>query len=72
MCWLLLFTVQGFYLVQLLIQPSNLKAYWPLDEFAEGATVSGTNSIRDLSGNGNHGTPSNSPTGRAERVLSYP
>ena len=58
--------------IPLQIQPSNLKAYWPLDEFADGATASGAGSIKDLSGNGNHGTPSNGPFGRPEFVLSRP
>ena len=41
-----------------------------LDEFAPGASASGADSVRDHSGNGNHGTPINTPTG-AEGILSF-
>lgn len=50
---------------------SNLQAYWRLDDVVEGAVASGTNIIRDLSGNNNLGTPYNSPVG-AQDILSYP
>lgn len=49
----------------------NLKAYLPFDDFSDGAIVTGSNSLKDLSGSGNHGTPSNSPTSESEEVLSY-
>ena len=54
------------------VDPSALAAYWPLDDVAEATTASGTAIFRDRSANTNHGTPSNSPSGRATRVLSYP
>ena len=54
------------------IRPSNLVAYWPLDDFSDNQVASGTGSVRDRSSNANHGTPSNSPNCRAEQVLSYP
>lgn len=41
-----------------------------LDDFPPGASASGANSIEDRSGNGNHGTPVNTPTG-AEGILSF-
>ena len=41
-----------------------------LDEFAPGASASGADSVRDHSGNGNHGTPIATPTG-AEGILSF-
>ena len=55
----------------LMVAASNLIAYHPLDEFPDGATASGTSSNRDRSANINHGTPTNSPVGRASQVLSY-
>lgn len=53
------------------IQPSLLKGYWSLDQFANGVTASGASSILDLSGNGHHGTPTNGPLGAAGTLLSY-
>ena len=41
---------------------SGLKGWWRLDEKPTGQTASGANTIRDLSGNVNHGTPANTPT----------
>jgi len=38
------------------IRPNNLLAYWPL---SESASTSGAGRIRDISGNGNHATPTN-------------
>ncbi len=57
--------------IPLQIRPDALKAYWPLNEYSENSAV--TVSARDLSGNGNVGTPSSFATnaGRAEMVLSY-
>jgi hypothetical protein len=55
----------------LLVRPDVLKGYWPLDDFgASGATASGADTIRDLSGNGHHGTPTNNPVAAAD-CLSY-
>jgi len=53
------------------IKPANLQFYYPMDDFEDGATVSGASSVIDRTGNGNNGTPSNSPTARAEEVLTY-
>lgn len=41
-----------------------------LDEFPPGASASGAGSVEDRSGNGNNGTPVNTPTG-AEGILSF-
>lgn len=57
--------------IPLQISLSNLKAYWPLDDFSNGSSASGSNSIRDLSPEQRHGTPANSPLGYSEEVLSY-
>lgn len=48
------------------------KMYLPLDECGDGATCTGTDLFKDLSGNGNDGTPSGSPVGSANQVLTYP
>lgn len=55
------------------IQPASLRAYWPMNEFDDGATASGSNTVLDRSSLGGniHGTPSSSPTGAAEEYLSY-
>lgn len=58
--------------IGLQVSPSNLLVYTPLDDFADGATVTGASSIIDRSGNGNHGSPSNDPVARAQQALSYP
>jgi len=47
---------------------SNLMARWLMDEKPDGTAASGSNSIIDLSGNGNHGTPYNSPVYRSAPV----
>lgn len=46
-----------------------LRGFYPLDNFATGATASGTNSIRDYSEYRNNGTPQNSPIGAAGTLL---
>ena len=55
------------------IQKSNLKGYWMLDDFADGVTASGAGAIKDRTGNTTvyNGTPTNSPVGKAEFLLSY-
>lgn len=53
--------------LQTSVQPIS---YWPMDEFAGGATASGANTILDRC-HTNHGTPSNSPLGFASQALSY-
>ena len=52
--------------IPLHVRPADLRLYIPMDEFADGVTATGTGAFRDLSGNGNHCTPSNSPVGRAQ------
>jgi len=39
----------------------GLVGWWRFDEKPEGESATGTNSIIDLSGHGNHGTPTNNP-----------
>lgn len=51
------------------IKPTNLKGYWRLNESSDGSAFTG--SSLDATGNGNTGTPSNNPTGKAETFLSY-
>jgi len=58
--------------IPLQVRPTSLVSYWPLDDFGDRITASGTASIRDRSSNSNNGTPSNSPSSRSEEVLSYP
>ena len=56
------------------IQPSNLKAYLPLDDVSEGTTIN-TKDFIDMSGNGNNGTGSDAggeSIGEAETYISYP
>lgn len=43
----------------------GLVGWWRLDEKPTGQTASGGSSVIDLSGNGNHGTPYNSPVYQA-------
>lgn len=58
------------------IQPSNLKAYWSLDDQPDGTSGDG-DTFKDLSGNANHGTGDDGAnntglTAVAETVLTYP
>lgn len=57
--------------IPLQISPTNLKRYWPLDDFSDNSVASGTNSIKDMSSNKVDGTPNNSPLGVSGQVLSY-
>ena len=62
--------------IPLQIQPSNLKAYLPLDDMPDGTSADG-DVHRDESGNGTTGTGDNGAnntglTAKAEEVLSYP
>lgn len=43
--------------------PQQIQLAWALDEFDEGTSATGTDSIIDRSANGYDGTPSNTPTG---------
>lgn len=61
------------------LQPSNLQAYWTLDQGVDGTTscFDGAASYLDISGNNNHGTGVDGAnntglTCKAEEVLSYP
>lgn len=54
------------------IRPANLKAYWILNECADVAACTDASMFRDISGNVNTCSPSNSPTGAADSVFSYP
>lgn len=54
------------------IQPSSLRAYYPLDDFADGVSATGSNTLLDRGSAGAHATPSGSPTARAEEVLASP
>lgn len=54
------------------IRPASLNIYLPMNETADGTTVSTSASIiRDRSANTNHGTAFGTLTGRAENYLSY-
>ena len=57
------------------IQPSSLQGYWPMDDQPDG-TSADTDTVRDLSGNGNDGTGDDRTGGvltwQAENFLSYP
>ena len=47
-------------------------ADWRFSELGEGISASGVGVFRDYSGNGNVGTPVNSPTSKTDNNLSYP
>lgn len=51
---------------------NGLVSWWKLDEGVDGTTVSGAGVVLDRSGNGNDGTPENSPTWRASPWIGYP
>lgn len=53
------------------ILPSNRIVDLRMNDFADGDVASGANTIKDKTGNGNHGTPINNPVGRGEETLSY-
>lgn len=58
------------------IQPSNLKVYFPLDDYGDGSALdTSVNGYRDISGNDKHGTgfdADGDSTNKAEEILSYP
>ena len=62
--------------IPLQIQPSSLKLYLPLDDFADNTALDTTvDGYVDRSGNGNHGQgvdADGDSTNTAESVLSYP
>lgn len=53
------------------ISRDNLVLYLPLDDFANGVAATGTGTILDKSGVGNHGTPANGVQGKTN-FLAYP
>lgn len=53
------------------IRPTNLVLHLTMDHFAAGASLSGTNIIRDYSGRGNHASPITSPLAYPESYASY-
>ena len=55
--------------LQLTSSTGSLRLYYPLDNYPDGAAVTG--SAMDLSINGNHGIPQGTLVARAEEVLSY-
>jgi hypothetical protein len=54
------------------ISPSTLKAYWPLDDFADGVTLTGTDTVKDRSPSAFNGSQTNSPVSKAAQIVSYP
>lgn len=54
------------------VSGAALLAYWPLDDFANGATVTGAGTVKDISGNARHGTATNSPVSKAVELHTYP
>jgi len=52
------------------VRGDHIVGYWRLDG-PNGAVATGANSVLDLSGNGNHGTPYNDPVYRGS-ILTYP
>jgi len=52
------------------VRGDHIVGYWRLDG-PNGAVAAGANSVLDLSGNGNHGTPYNDPVYRGS-ILTYP
>lgn len=48
------------------IDRGSVKGYWPMNEAANGVTLSTGNFVKDWSGNSNHGTQSGSPVGLTE------
>jgi hypothetical protein len=48
------------------------ECYWKLNDFTDGATITGVGSIIDSSGKGHHGNPTNSPVAKAEVVITGP
>lgn len=55
-----------------IIITDGLASWWKLDDGIDGAIASGSNTIRDSSGGGAHGTPSNNPIWKASSWINYP
>jgi hypothetical protein len=55
-----------------LLYPTNLSGYWTLDDFGNGQTMTGASTVKDRSGNANHGTPTNSPVSLSDTMFRYP
>ena len=49
-------------------QTIGANAYWPMDEFGNGQVSWGVGSVKDHSGNNNHGTPQGAQTGYTEQL----
>lgn len=47
---------------------SGLQSRWFMKELPAGSNCTGANVVRDMSGNGHHGTPQNTPIYRADRL----
>jgi hypothetical protein len=57
------------------VSPGSLKAYYPLDEVADGTAGIGSDSFKDYSGNENDGTGTDTDDDsvyRGEKILTYP
>lgn len=54
------------------LSPSTILAYWPLDDFSNGSTVTGTDTVYDRSTKNRLGSATNGPVARAAQVVSYP
>lgn len=55
-----------------LLITDGLIGWWKFDDGTDGATAGGSNTARDSSGQGNHGTPTNGPVWRASDWIMYP
>jgi hypothetical protein len=65
--------IQSLYLSRSRLNITDgLIGWWPLDQGDDGATALTTPSALDISGSGNHGTPTNSPVWRASEWINYP
>lgn len=69
--------IQALFYGRVHLQPNNiaqstLVAHWPLDDFADGVTLTGTGTVKDISPNAWHGTATNSPFARAVEQITYP
>lgn len=58
--------------IPLQTSPDKLVGYWPLNDFSNNVSITGSNSIIDRSTGNSHGSPSGTIVAKAEEVLSYP
>lgn len=54
------------------VAPSTIVAYWPLDDFSDLSSLSGTDTVKDRSSKLRDGSATNGPTARASTIISYP